>query len=200
MDTFEGGNADPATLHKYLYTHGDPINGIDPSGLVSLSEVFIVADIIGVLASVKFAGQHLLAGEYKAAALDVVFIAFWGAAGARKTSAWGKWWLANRKIRAAYLRGVKEIRNIVSSGKAAGKSVKEIAEAAVGIRNTAKVAAREFMDPGDVAKLAQRNKEKYGDPIGPTIEWLFEKNGSYQAIIDSSLRTSNFYNFIFLVF
>lgn len=32
MDTFEGVNQDPLTLHKYLYANADPINRLDPSG------------------------------------------------------------------------------------------------------------------------------------------------------------------------
>lgn len=32
LDTYEGRNGEPATLHKYLYTHANPVNLIDPSG------------------------------------------------------------------------------------------------------------------------------------------------------------------------
>jgi RHS repeat-associated protein len=32
LDPFLGNLNDPQSLHKYLYTHGDPVNGIDPSG------------------------------------------------------------------------------------------------------------------------------------------------------------------------
>ncbi|MDR2115091.1 MAG: hypothetical protein LBP87_01795 [Planctomycetaceae bacterium] len=32
LDPFFGNLNDPQSLHKYLYTHADPINGIDPSG------------------------------------------------------------------------------------------------------------------------------------------------------------------------
>ena len=32
LDPFTGNLSDPQTLHKYLYTHGDPINAIDPTG------------------------------------------------------------------------------------------------------------------------------------------------------------------------
>lgn len=32
LDDFAGNRQDPQSLHKYLYTHGDPVNGIDPSG------------------------------------------------------------------------------------------------------------------------------------------------------------------------
>jgi hypothetical protein len=31
-DDFTGDNFDPISLHKYLYTHGNPIAGLDPSG------------------------------------------------------------------------------------------------------------------------------------------------------------------------
>ncbi|MGL6196748.1 MAG: RHS repeat domain-containing protein [Thermoguttaceae bacterium] len=32
LDPFFGNLSDPQSLHKYLYTHGDPVNGIDPTG------------------------------------------------------------------------------------------------------------------------------------------------------------------------
>jgi RHS repeat-associated protein len=32
LDPFFGNLNDPLSLHKYLYTHGDPVNGIDPTG------------------------------------------------------------------------------------------------------------------------------------------------------------------------
>ena len=32
LDPFAGNFEDPQSLHKYLYCHADPINGIDPSG------------------------------------------------------------------------------------------------------------------------------------------------------------------------
>ena len=32
MDTFEGDNGDPLTLHKYLFVYSNPLNEIDPTG------------------------------------------------------------------------------------------------------------------------------------------------------------------------
>ncbi len=32
MDSYEGSSSDPVSLHKYLYAHADPVNGLDPSG------------------------------------------------------------------------------------------------------------------------------------------------------------------------
>ena len=34
LDPFFGNMSDPQSFHKYLYTHADPVNGIDPSGLM----------------------------------------------------------------------------------------------------------------------------------------------------------------------
>jgi RHS repeat-associated protein len=39
MDPFAGFSSDPVSLHKYLYAHADPINSIDPSGLMKLEDV-----------------------------------------------------------------------------------------------------------------------------------------------------------------
>ncbi len=32
LDPYAGNISDPQSLHKYLYCHGNPVNGIDPSG------------------------------------------------------------------------------------------------------------------------------------------------------------------------
>ncbi|MDR2438266.1 MAG: RHS repeat-associated core domain-containing protein, partial [Planctomycetaceae bacterium] len=36
LDPFFGNLNDPQSLHKYLYTHADPVNGIDPSGSMNV--------------------------------------------------------------------------------------------------------------------------------------------------------------------
>jgi RHS repeat-associated protein len=52
-DPFSGHTRNPLSLHKYLYAHGDPVNGMDPTGLftlsVSLGRIGIGAFLIGVL-------------------------------------------------------------------------------------------------------------------------------------------------------
>ncbi len=49
LDPFFGNLQDPQSLHKYLYVHGDPVQGVDPSGLFSLG---------GMLASFSIGGQN----------------------------------------------------------------------------------------------------------------------------------------------
>ena len=46
LDPFEGNGEDPLSLHKYVYTHCDPINGIDPSGEFTLLNLLCTVAII----------------------------------------------------------------------------------------------------------------------------------------------------------
>ncbi len=51
LDPFVGNQSDPLSLHKYLYTHGNPVNGIDQSGLFTLGELLKVAAIGAIIAT-----------------------------------------------------------------------------------------------------------------------------------------------------
>jgi len=53
-DTYEGDINNPVSLHKYLYGNADPVNGTDPSGLVTLSEIAAARHIRNVLAEIQF--------------------------------------------------------------------------------------------------------------------------------------------------
>lgn len=48
LDPYAGNNQDPQSLHKYLYCHANPVNGIDPSGESEVLEVNI-SMAIGVM-------------------------------------------------------------------------------------------------------------------------------------------------------
>ncbi len=52
LDPFAGNFTDQQSLHKYLYTHGDPVNGTDPTGLFTLAGRLATASIIGGLTSI----------------------------------------------------------------------------------------------------------------------------------------------------
>ncbi|MAT15363.1 MAG: hypothetical protein CMJ46_08850, partial [Planctomyces sp.] len=52
LDPFFGNLRDPQSLHKYLYTHADPVNAIDPSGLFSITGKQVVSAISAELFSI----------------------------------------------------------------------------------------------------------------------------------------------------
>jgi RHS repeat-associated protein len=51
MDSHPGSNQDPLSLHKYLYAHNNPVNGIDPSGHSFILEFTISSAIRGSIAA-----------------------------------------------------------------------------------------------------------------------------------------------------
>jgi RHS repeat-associated protein len=65
LDPFFGNLSDPQSLHKYLYTHADPINGIDPRGLMSMGGFAIGLSIGLGIASVSGGIAASILGGYK---------------------------------------------------------------------------------------------------------------------------------------
>ena len=49
-DTWQGDLANPISLHKYLYVHADPVNGVDPTGLYTLKKLVLTQILRGALA------------------------------------------------------------------------------------------------------------------------------------------------------
>jgi RHS repeat-associated protein len=45
LDPFFGNHVDPQSFHKYAYVHADPVNFIDPSGLMSIASTLSVSGI-----------------------------------------------------------------------------------------------------------------------------------------------------------
>jgi hypothetical protein len=69
MDTTEGNQEDPLSLHKYLYCQNDPVNGIDPSGRYDQGEGYAMERLIAAdyaeahpMAHVRY-GQQALVGR-----------------------------------------------------------------------------------------------------------------------------------------
>jgi len=56
MDTFEGDDESPLSLHKFLYANGDPVGGIDPTGnddIAELSASQAVDQVLNVISGVQ---------------------------------------------------------------------------------------------------------------------------------------------------
>jgi RHS repeat-associated protein len=48
FDSYAGDVREPKSLHKYLYTEGNPVNHIDPSGQISLSGALVTVGALSI--------------------------------------------------------------------------------------------------------------------------------------------------------
>jgi len=55
MDTYDGDNRNPPSLHKYVYAENNPINNTDPSGH-EVEEQLTITEVVATLASPKMSG------------------------------------------------------------------------------------------------------------------------------------------------
>jgi RHS repeat-associated protein len=66
IDSYEGENSDPPTLHKYLYANGNPANEFDPSGNMSVAEESFTTGLIGDLEKVARTAGNIYKAYNKA--------------------------------------------------------------------------------------------------------------------------------------
>lgn len=110
---------------------------------------------------------------------------------------------SNCEIRVWYNYQVVAIGRLNERWKANGMPLLERAKRAYTIRHNARVNGRYMMqDRFEVATLRDRDNKKYGNPDGPTFDYLvnyhresgFEGDDIYRRIIESSARTSPVFN------
>lgn len=109
----------------------------------------------------------------------------------------------NCEIRIWYNYQVVAIGKINAKWESDGLDLETRARRAYELRHNARVNARYMMqNKAEVKELQARDLVKYGNPNGPTFEYLLKKNTDkglseaegFQSIIDSSSRTSAVYN------
>jgi len=57
VDPYAGNMQDPQSLHKYTYCNNNPVNGIDPSGMMNLTSLSVGMMIAGTIVSVVGIGM-----------------------------------------------------------------------------------------------------------------------------------------------
>ncbi|MFE6846785.1 hypothetical protein [Streptomyces sp. NPDC057686] len=95
-----------------------------------------------------------------------------------------------QRVRMSYHELLEDMHRTEADMRAAGATDEEIARELVDMRNQAKAITRAGMTPEEVRILEERNVAKYGNPLGPTADQLYAKYGSWQQVIDASMRTS----------
>ncbi len=71
LDTFSGNNEDPQSLHKYAYTHCDPVNGVDPSGKEGLILEFFITNAIRIYEAVQYLKSFYTVIKWTLLAIDL---------------------------------------------------------------------------------------------------------------------------------
>lgn len=96
---------------------------------------------------------------------------------------------AARAQRVEYHAKNAELYKIIEDGRANGESTEEIARKVSQRRNGIRLESYKD-DPAGLALVKQSNLETYGDESGPTAEWLYEKYGDWQTVIDKACSSN----------
>lgn len=154
------------------------------------TELWRTADAAKNSATIQNYLNHYPNGQYASLAKD-------------KLAAMVKMPKTNAEIRQWYNDQVAPIPALNEQWIKQGLNAEQRARKAQEIRHHARLQAREYMqDKSEVADLQARDQQKYGNPDGPTFEYLVAANKKkgmtgdavYEDIIGSSNRTSSEYN------
>lgn len=92
------------------------------------------------------------------------------------------------RLREAYRREVRGLSRKVDEMRAAGHTPEEIARAVSADRRALGVKYKDLTPPDKLEQIYARNLEKYGDRLGPTIEYLRGRGKTWEQIIESATR------------
>jgi RHS repeat-associated protein len=91
-------------------------------------------------------------------------------------------------LRQAYEAEVRALAEKAAQMKASGKSVEQIAIELHAERRALGIKYKDVTPPEILQKILERNLSKYGDELGPTIEWLRKQGKSWEDIIESASK------------
>ncbi len=94
-----------------------------------------------------------------------------------------------RGQRLAYHDSMQELYDIILDMVKADEEIETIARAVSRRRNELRLEASKD-DPEGLALTKKRNLETYGNELGPTPEWLYEKYGSWEEVLIKALGTN----------
>lgn len=92
--------------------------------------------------------------------------------------------------RVAYLADFQRMYDLWNSMEAQGKSTEEIARAVSALRNEIRLEAYKD-NPQGLKDVKASNLKKYGNEMGPTVESLYEKYGSWDKVLLKSFSPNS---------
>lgn len=94
-----------------------------------------------------------------------------------------------RQDRMAYHESIDELYTLLHEMRDAGASIEEMARAVSAERNRIRLESYHD-DPEGLEKVKNSNLETYGNENGPTPEYLYEKYGSWETVIQKAFGTN----------
>lgn len=91
-------------------------------------------------------------------------------------------------LRRQYVEEVQMLAGKAEVMRLAGSSQEQIARALHAERRDLGVKYKNLTPPKELAEIYARNEKKYGDKLGPTVEWLHGRGKSWEDIIASASR------------
>jgi RHS repeat-associated protein len=91
-------------------------------------------------------------------------------------------------LRQQYVDEVLQLKEVALASRGAGASAEATARLLHAERNALKLKYRELSPADAVKRFEQRNIEKYGNPLGPSIDQLRAAGKSWDDIIESATR------------
>jgi hypothetical protein len=91
-------------------------------------------------------------------------------------------------VRAEYEDAVRRLARLGEALLGAGFSEEAVARSLVDRRNQLKHEYRARTEPDFIRVIEARNRLRYGNPLGPGVEALLNRYGSWRAIIAAAAR------------
>jgi RHS repeat-associated protein len=92
-------------------------------------------------------------------------------------------------LRLAYIGEVEALSGSAAAMRAAGSTAEEIARALHQARRDIGVKYKDLTPEPLRSTIYDRNIAKYGDPLGPTVDWLRNRGKSWDQITEGATRT-----------
>lgn len=144
-----------------------------------------------------FLGVSGLAGAVAVAAYEALYSAYlWGGVAfynllQKLGSGWQRLWNFFREkppLRQAYETAVQNLQNKLGAMRAEGKSWEQIARTLNQARRDLGIKYKDMTPPDLLQKIYQRNIQRYGDKLGPTVDWFRAQNLSWEEIARKACR------------
>lgn len=152
------------------------------AGLAELNGIYNRTDAIEAVGPVEEAMAWIYGGKLAGTGLS----ALWGRIAGGTVEAGAK---GLPPLRQAYVEAVSELKPMADSLRAAGADAEAIARAMHAERRAIGEQFKTLTPTNKLAEIHERNLQRYGDKLGPSVNWLRTQGKSWDQIVESATRT-----------